>query len=260
MCGKSGSRTSSNSKIAPVPLERLLEVADLERDVVDPDEPWHGLETTLRRSEDLAQLVGADVAAAQDERDALPGEPVAKLQRRRERGGSGKLGEIARALEQLERRLARASSSLTRTKSSSCSQSIRCGSSNATRVARPSARVAIVSSSRLRDSQERYAAGAASDWTPITSIDVADRLGGDAGAGGSAPAADRHDDDVDLRLLLEDLERVRPDAGDQQRLVAGVDVAVAVLGREPLAVLASLVEVLPVDDELGAERPASRPA
>ena len=24
-----------------VPLERLVDVTDLERDVVDPDEPWH---------------------------------------------------------------------------------------------------------------------------------------------------------------------------------------------------------------------------
>jgi hypothetical protein len=26
-----------------IELQRVLQVADLERDVVDPDEPWHGL-------------------------------------------------------------------------------------------------------------------------------------------------------------------------------------------------------------------------
>src|SRR5260370_1135807 len=40
-----------------------------------------------------------------------------------------------------------------------------------------------------------------------------DGLGGDAGPGGATPAADWHDDHFDLGLLLEDLQRIRPDAG-----------------------------------------------
>ena len=53
--------------------------------------------------------------------------------------------------------------------------------------------------------------------------------------------------------VLEDLERAGADARDQQRLVAGVDVAVAALGGELLGVLARLVEVAAVEDDLGAE-------
>ena len=60
----------------------------------------------------------------------------------------------------------------------------------------------------------------------------AHRLGGDARARRAAAAAHRHDDHVDRRLVLEQLERRGADAGDQLRLVAGVDVAVAVLGCE----------------------------
>ena len=64
-----------------------------------------------------------------------------------------------------------------------------------------------------------------------------------------------HDDRVDVGPVLDDLERLGADARDQERLVAGVDVAIAVLGGEGLAVLAGRVEVLPVHDQLGAERP-----
>jgi hypothetical protein len=62
-------------------------------------------------------------------------------------------------------------SSETRTKSSSDARRIRCGSSNAVRVASPSANVLVVSATSEPARQERYAAGAASDCTPITSID-----------------------------------------------------------------------------------------
>ena len=86
------------------------------------------------------------------------------------------------------------------------------------------------------------------------------RGGGDAGAGGAAAAADRHDQHVELGLPLERLERVRADAGDQVRLVSGVDVAVAVLRRERLAVLAGVVEVAAVLDDLGRRgRGSTRP-
>ena len=80
-----------------------------------------------------------------------------------------------------------------------------------------------------------------------------DRLGDDAGSGSPAAAADRHDDRIDVGTLLEDLERAGADAGDQERLVAGVHVAVAVLDGEALTMLAGLVEVPPVHDQLGAE-------
>ena len=47
---------------------------------------------------------------------------------------------------------------------------------------------------------------------------------------------------------------MRPDTGDQLRLVTGMDVPEAVLGGQPLAVLARLVEVAAALDDLGAER------
>jgi hypothetical protein len=67
--------------------------------------------------------------------------------------------------------------------------------------------------------------------------------------------ADGNHDHVSLGLLLEDLERLRSDARDQQRLIAGVQVAIAVLARELLAMLTRIVEVAPVEDQLGTEPP-----
>ena len=71
----------------------------------------------------------------------------------------------------------------------------------------------------------------------------------------AAAAADRDDHHVDLRLLLEDLERDRGHSRDQARLVPGVHVAVAVGGGETFALLPGLVEVAPVLDDLRSERP-----
>ena len=79
-------------------------------------------------------------------------------------------------------------------------------------------------------------------------------LGGDARTRRSAPAAHGDDDHVDLRLVFQQLERRGRDAGDQVRLVARVDIAIAVLGRELRAVLARLVEVASVRDDLRSER------
>ncbi len=69
----------------------------------------------------------------------------------------------------------------------------------------------------------------------------------------TAAAADRDDQDVEVGLPLERLQRVGADSRDQMRLVAGVDVAVAVLARKRLAVLARVIEVVTVEDELRAE-------
>ena len=149
----------------------------------------------------------------------------------------------------------RISSSLTSTKSSRCSQRICCGSSNGTRVARPSAKVSFSPSSSARACHERKAAGCGLRLH-ADHLDLGpDRLRDDAGAGGAAAAADGHDDRIDVGPVLDDLERLGSDPGDQERLVAGVHVAVAVLGGEALAVLAGRVEVLSVHDQLGAERP-----
>src|SRR5260370_27341001 len=80
-----------------------------------------------------------------------------------------------------------------------------------------------------------------------------DRLAGDTRAGGAAAATDGDDDDVDVRLLFERFQRMRADSRDEVRLIAGVDVAIAVLARELLAVLAGVVEVFPDQHHLSAE-------
>ena len=121
------------------------------------------------------------------------------------------------------------------------------------RVARPSANVSIRSSTRRRSCQERNAAGAASDWTAITLT-----LGLTAPATMQAPAAPLPPPaGTMITSVCGCSSRISSvcggDAGDQQRLVAGVHVAVAVLEREPLAVLARVVEIAAVEDELGAE-------
>ena len=79
------------------------------------------------------------------------------------------------------------------------------------------------------------------------------RLGHDGRARRAAAASDGHDHGVDVGAFLQDLERVRADARDQVRFVAGVDIAIAVLRREPLAVLAGLVIVAALQEHLGAE-------
>src|SRR5215831_5352596 len=66
---------------------------------------------------------------------------------------------------------ARSASSDTTTKSSSSRHKIRCGKSNAVLVASPSASVLFCAVTRARACHERCAAGAASAWTPMTSID-----------------------------------------------------------------------------------------
>ena len=54
--------------------------------------------------------------------------------------------------------------------------------------------------------------------------------------------------------LGQDLQRVRADAGDEVGLVPGMDVSVALLGGLLLALLACVVEVAAVENDLRAER------
>ena len=80
-----------------------------------------------------------------------------------------------------------------------------------------------------------------------------DAFGDDARAARAAAAADWDDYDVDVRHVFENLQRVRPDAGYQDRLVYGVDEAVAFLARHALYVRQRLVEERAVMDDLRAE-------
>ena len=100
----------------------------------------------LRLAEHVEQLRAARVAAAQHERDALAGELVAQLQRRGERRGAGRLDEVPRRSRSSCAAPPGSRRRETSTKSSRCSRRICCGSSNAVRVARPSANVSIRSS------------------------------------------------------------------------------------------------------------------
>ena len=91
--------------------------------------------------------------------------------------------------------------------------------------------------------QDSYAAGAASDWTPITSISgraPSRRCTRRRRRSRRRPARTRR-----RSGSSSSISSVRgADAGDQERLVAGVDVAVAVSRGERLGVLPRLVEVV----------------
>ena len=163
-----------------------------------------------------------------------PRERVASGERRCERRAAGAFGQVVRE------------SSASRTPSASCasesetkSSSPRCRMPNVrskvTRVAMPSANVSADSpTTRVPVRQDRATAsafcGADADDPRLQAERVAD---GDQPAR-AASAADRHEHDVDVRQRLEDLERVRADAGNQVRLVGGVDVAQAARRRTSL--------------------------
>src|SRR5579864_9178036 len=66
--------------------------------------------------------------------------------------------------------------------------------------------------------------------------------------------ADRHDDDVYVGQLVEDLERIRGHTGDQHRLVCRVDVAKAIFLPHLLHSLASLIVVPSELDQVRAKR------
>ena len=75
----------------------------------------------------------------------------------------------------------------------------------------------------------------------------------DADARGAATAADGGHDDVDVRLRLGYFERERGHARDQEWLVRCVDVSMPRFFRQPLRVLAGVVERGAVEHDAGAE-------
>src|SRR4051795_10395420 len=74
----------------------------------------------------------------------------------------------------------------------------------------------------------------------------------DRAAARAAAAADRDEDGVDVRLLLEYFQTISTDAGDEQRFVGGVNVAEPALVLQLLDLLARFVEVAAALDQLGA--------
>jgi hypothetical protein len=198
------------------------------------------------------ELLPAGVSAARDQRDALSGQLIAHSQSGRERRRTGRLDEVACRLD--HQPLSGADLVV----------------GHQHEVVEPLAQDAL---RQLEGRPRREALGERPhpvlDEPPLAPGPVCSRrrvgldadhlgvglhgLGDDARARRAAAAADRDDDHVDPGLLLEDLERLGRHSGDQQRLVAGMHVAVPALVREPLAVLAGIVEVMSMEDELRAE-------
>ena len=79
-----------------------------------------------------------------------------------------------------------------------------------------------------------------------------DRARGDRDAGHQPAAADRDDDRVEVRRVLEHLEAERARAGDHLRIVEGVDEDVAVLERQLARLGEGIVDDLAVKHDLGA--------
>src|SRR5579883_1912199 len=77
-----------------------------------------------------------------------------------------------------------------------------------------------------------------------------DGAGNDAGSGSAAAAANRDEQHIQFRLVLQNFERSGGNPGDEQRLVAGMDIAVAMRCRQSFAVQARIVKAGAVKDDL----------
>ena len=77
---------------------------------------------------------------------------------------------------------------------------------------------------------------------------------GDGAAGDEAAAADRNDEDVEIRHLLEHLQRDRPLAGDDVRIVVGVDPDQVALHRNHLGARLRFGESFALKDDVAASR------
>ena len=81
-----------------------------------------------------------------------------------------------------------------------------------------------------------------------------ERLGGDRDPRNQPAAADRHDDRVEIGPVGQQFERDRPLAGDDRRVVIGVDKGQAVFAGERLCRFARSGEAVAFEHDLGAER------
>ena len=79
-----------------------------------------------------------------------------------------------------------------------------------------------------------------------------DGFGGQTRAGCAAAAADGHDNHVDIRLGLQNFQRVRADAADEGRFVAGGNEAQSLFPLEHGAMAFAGFEVGAVEDDVGA--------
>ena len=80
-----------------------------------------------------------------------------------------------------------------------------------------------------------------------------DRLGHDAGSRRRAATSQRHEYKVHVRQVLHDLQGLSPHPGDQQGLIGRVDKPVALLPGQGFAMFFRLVEVVAVENQLGAQ-------
>ncbi len=99
----------------------------------------------------------------------------------------------------------------TSTKSVSSSRMICCGSSNAVLVASPSANVEVSSPTSRPSCHDLKAAGACADCTPITSIEARTARATSAVPAAPLPPPTGHHDDLGVRPVGQDLQRVRAD-------------------------------------------------
>ena len=211
-------------------LDRDELLADLRRPVIRAlDVPARAARrrrlVSSTRGECVGELLPARVAAADDGPTRLPRSRLAQAERRRERRGAGALGQVAPA-----RSSARCASRSRRRRPARSRRATPRGSVGAART--PSASRAprrrlhpVLDEPPLapRAVRRRRRIGLDADHANVG----VDRRRDDAGAGRAAAAADRHDDHIGGGLILEHLQRPGAYARDQQRLVAGMDVAVA---------------------------------
>src|SRR5581483_4191477 len=212
------------------------------------------LTAALRLGEEARERRAVDVAAAHHAHDALAGESIAQLLRRRDRRRAGAFSQVVRRSQ----RSAHAVGQLRFGERDDLVElALQDGEWQIERDARRhpfGERVGLLAADALR------AAPRSRERVGALGLD-ADDFGAAAGAAarnraaaGAAAAANRHEDHVDVRRLFDDLETVGADAGDEQRLDGRVDVPPRTLGEDLLEPLARLVEVAAVFDQLRAQR------
>ena len=102
---------------------------------------------------------------------------------------------------------------------------------------------------------ERRVSSPASGSTPTTRMRGPQRLRGGRAAGDQPAAADRHDEHVELRHVVEQLQRGRPLARHHERVVVRAHELEPALGGQPRADLLAALRPAVVPDDLGAVAP-----
>src|SRR5262245_6488969 len=75
-------------------------------------------------------------------------------------------------------------------------------------------------------------------------------MGGDTRASRAASPTNGHNNYVEVGLRFQHFERMRADPCDEQRFIAGMDVAVAMFALQNFTVTAAVVEFFTVKDDI----------